>query len=276
MKKFGLFLLVLFLVNPVFSYAKEATIPVFDNTENNQSQLPRNFRDLSSLGINAIASAQFSATQLQEVKKLYPKDKIIVIDLRQENHGFINNEAVSWHSIFEMANNNKTVSQIKIDEASTLNFAKKNGEFVVNKVLERNRERGWYNSIYPQVVTVKSATSEEELVKQQGFSYKRFPIRDFDIPDKKQLNEMISFIKSLPQDEKIYVHCAGGKGRTGMFLIIVDILQNSKTTTLDKIFTRQHNLGAAELNKISEEEAWTNDIAEKRVEMLKALYQKQK
>ncbi len=247
------------------AFAENKSVAVFDVTENKSSELPRNFRDLNSVNLNAIASAQFSEKQLQEVRKKYAKDKIIIVDLRGEAHGIINGEAVSWRSIFD--NSNK-----KESEKNLLSNLQNETDLQVNKVSMRDRKSGWYKEATPIDVKITSVADEEYLAKKNGFEYKRFLVRDFDVPNQKQFAEMINFIKTLPSDKKIYVHCAGGSGRTGMFLVLLDIFKNGQNSSLEEIFARQAKLGAAKLDEISTDEAWTKEIAAKRLKMIEKFY----
>lgn len=255
------------------AFADTASLLTFDKSEITNDGLPHNFRDLSIFGINAIASAQFSEDELKKVRKKYPGEKIVILDLRQESHGFINGKSVLWRSYFETINHGKTVSEIISDEKSRLKIAKKDKEIVISEVVERDRSNGWYKTISPKIVTVNKVIIEKELAREKGFGYQRFPVRDFDKPDEKEFARMVHFIKNLPADEKIYVHCSVGKGgRSGMFLVAFDIIKNGKKTSLDEIFKRQNALGSAKLDEISEEEAWNIELAKARLKMLEDLY----
>ncbi len=275
MKIKNLIVAVALIFNTSQALAKDVSLLTFDITENKKDSMPRNFRDLSALGINAIASAQFSQEQLQEVRKKYPNDKITIIDLRREDHGFVNGEAVIWHSVFEQENRGKKLSEISSEETERLNLLQKDGQVVVSKIVKRDRKNGWYKEIEPQIVQVSQVESEENLAKKNDFSYQRFLIRDFDVPDDAELSKMINFIKNLPQDQKLYVHCAGGKGRTGLFLILLDISKNAKNSSLKEIYERQHKLGAAKLDEISEDESWNKEIAVRRLKMIEDFYKSQ-
>ncbi len=263
---------LIFLIFESSQAMAAASILTFDKSEITNDGMPRNFRDLSVIGINAIASAQFSEDELQNLRKKYPAEKIIIVDLRQESHGFINGKSVLWRSYFEKINQDKNISGILSDENSRLKKAEKEREIVINEVTERDRANGWYKTISPKIITVNKAVSEKDLAAENGFEYQRFSIRDFDKPDEKEFLRMVNFIKNLPQDKKIYVHCAGGKGRTGLFLVTLDIIKNGKTTELEEIFKRQHKLGSARLDEISEEEAWSKELAQERLKMLENFY----
>lgn len=252
--------------------AEKASLLTFDKSEITKDGMPRNFRDLSVIGINAIASAQFSEDELQKLRQKYPNEKIVIVDLRQESHGFINGKPVLWRSYFEKINQNKKISEILSDEKLRLNAAKKDHEIVINEVVKRDKESGWYEDVAPKIITVNQAISEKDLAQKNGFEYQRFSIRDFDIPKAKEFSRMINFIKNLPEDKKIYVHCAGGRGRTAMFLVILDIIKNGKKIELEEIFKRQNKLGGARLDEISKEEAWSKKLASERLKMLEDFY----
>lgn len=252
--------------------AQKASLLTFDKSETSKDGMPRNFRDLSVIGINAISSAQFSEDELQKLRQKYPNEKIVIVDLRQESHGFINGKPVSWRSYFEKINQNKEISEILSDEKLHLDAAKKDHEIVINEVVKRDKESGWYEDVAPKNVTVNQAISEKDLAQKNGFEYQRFSIRDFDIPEAKEFSRMINFIKNFPEDKKIYVHCAGGRGRTAMFLVILDIIKNGKKVELEEIFKRQNKLGGARLDEISKEEAWSKKLATERLKMLKDFY----
>jgi hypothetical protein len=254
------------------AFATPAPLLTFDKMENIKSEMPRNFRDLKSLGINAIASSQFSESQLQEVRKKYPDEKITIVDLRAESHGFINGKPVTWHTVFEKGNQDKTLYEISSDESDRLNLAAKDQQIIVNKILKEDRANGWYKEISPTIVDVNQAISEKDLAEKNGFEYQRFPIRDLDVPNETEFTRMVNFIKTLPQDQKLYVHCAAGKGRTGTFLVLLDIIKNGKTTELKEIFERQNKLGAARLDKISTEESRSKEIARNRLKIIENFY----
>ncbi len=252
-------------------YATE-TLLSFDKSETTKEGLPRNFRDLSVIGINAIASAQFSENELQEIRKKYSNKNIVIVDLRQETHGFINGKSVKWNSCFEKINQNKDISSILSSEKNHLARAKRDHEIVICSTSKRNRSTGWYNHITPKKITVNRVISEKNLAEEHGFEYQRFSVRDFDSPDEKEFSRMVKFIKTLPPNKTIYVHCAGGKGRTTLFLVTLDIIKNGKNIKLEDIFTRQSQLGGAKLDEMSDEEAWSIKIAEKRLNLLQDFY----
>lgn len=258
-----------------------ASFPAFDTSKTNEeifaNNLPRNFRDLSETEakISAIASGQFSEEELLAVKQKYPKDKIIIVDLRSESHIFINGKPVLWRSEFDSANVGKNASQITADEQNKIKQITNAKKIIVADNLVKDEKSGWYSSLSPVVIDVKNAVSEQDLAKELGFGYIRIPVRDHSPPSQLQLNQMVSLIKNTPETTKIYVHCAGGKGRTTTFLAVMDILKNVKNNSFEEIIKRQHKANGANLEKLDQESEWRLKLAEQRIDLLKNFYQKE-
>lgn len=200
----------------------------------------------------------------------------MIIDLRQESHGFINGRPVIWRSYYEKINQDKTIQEILMDEKLRLGLVARDKEIIVNEVIERDHESGWYKKISPQIVIVNKAINEEELAKKYDFGYKRFSIRYFDKPDSKEFSRMVKFIKNLPKDKKVYVHCAGGNERAGLFLVTYDIIKNGDNTSLQKIIKRQSELGAVKFDEMSMHSTWSEEMARERFLILQDFYNKEK
>jgi hypothetical protein len=240
--------------------------------------MPRNFLDLNNpedkININAIASAQFNEEELKAIKKKYPNQKILIIDLRKESHAFINDKPVSWRSQFNLDNEEKQYQQILSDEKQKVNDLKKESQIIVSEIIKKDEKNGWFSEISPILVNVNKVETEAEIAKRNGFDYKRIAIRDHSYPDSKQLMEIASLIEKTSPKTKIYVHCAAGRGRTTTFLTIFDIIKNGKDTTLEEIFKRQHKIGGPKLDKIDEDSKWREDLAKERLETIKNFYEK--
>ncbi len=228
----------------------------YDTIKTREDGLARNFRDLSQFGLNAIASGEFSENELKKVKEKFPQDKIIIVDLRRESHALINGMPVSW----EESNLNKTIAEILSDEKSKVNAIKK------------DPKNSQITLLKPKIVELKSIETEEELAKEHGFEYKRFGIEDRSIPNQKQFDEIVNFIKTLPNDKKLYVHCAAGRGRTTTFLTIYDIIKNGNKVSLLDIFKRQEKAGGVRIDLVNEETSNRADLVKTRLEMLTKLH----
>lgn len=96
-------------------------------------------------------------------------------------------------------------------------------------------------------VLPKYVIPESIEAKKYGFEYKSFLITSKFVTDAKIVDSFIDFIDVLPNDVWIHFHCAHGKGRTSMMLVMFDILKNAPTVSLQDIVKRQHLLGAPNL-----------------------------
>ncbi len=197
----------------------------------NQSRLPKNFR--IDLSLNASASGQFSAKSLETMLSVLPPNKkILIVDLRQESHGFADGSAVSWRlGVENWANLHKTQPQIIEDETERL---KKLATQKVAMVLSSD-------VLFP--LLVQNTVTEEELINSHYLHYLRIPIPDHRKPTRTQVDQFVLTVRELPADAWIHFHCSAGKGRSTTFFAMYDMLKNAKKDSLTTILERQYQLG---------------------------------
>lgn len=263
---------------------KDAAPPLLlINDKDGDGPLPKRFRSmedtLSSMSLpatgletlHASGSGTFSKEQLEAVKEKLPGKRVVVVDLRQESHGFINGEPVSWYSAANAANQNKTQKEIQQDEAKKLSDINASTDVEVATV--RSKEGGVITDYSPIPVAVETVQTEEELVHSLGFDYQRFTIRDHATPSDSQVDGYITLIRDLPEDSWLHVHCKGGKGRTTTFLAVYDMMKNAKQVSLEDIIARQAALGGSDLFKAKEEvDSYKRKDAEDRRKFLEHFY----
>ena len=123
--------LVIAIASPAFAAADEATLII---NAHDKSGPPRNYRatsDLSKLAGNkalaagleklqASGSGQFSAKGFAAVLRRAGGRPVVVLDLRQESHGFVGGTAVSWFGVRNAGNSGKSGDQISRDESDLL------------------------------------------------------------------------------------------------------------------------------------------------------------
>ena len=74
---------------------------------------------------------------------------------------------------------------------------------------------------------VDSVMTEKEFVESQGIKYHRIPVMDYSAPTVQNVDDFLSFYKSLPKNAWIHAHCEAGVGRTTMFLSMIDMINNA-------------------------------------------------
>ena len=277
MKKLTFFLLFLAVCNFSFSYSHGTLIedPLFPRYDES-GELPRNFRIVhyANVGkssssfrgiklLRASGSGQFSK---QNFKKMLNQlsidlDQLIVIDLRQESHGFINGKAVSWtDGVNNYGNLFKSRREIEKDEVQRLMLAKKSKTIIINPLKRPVKEK------------VKEITTEREVVEGYGIRYIRLPVIDHNRPDNDAVDQFIELVKNLPSDKWLHFHCKAGKGRTTIFLALYDIIKNCQTTSLEDILKRQHFIGGCDFFKIKATEVERKRAGISRIQFIHKFY----
>lgn len=241
------------LINATLALAEPAL--VLD--KNNEETLPANFRTtkmalpkgINTAGLkslNLIGSGQFSHDQLNEVMHAVKPNSILIADLRQESHGYLNCAAVSWRGIDNLANKDLNPNQIEKDQFSRLKQLDQERNATVFQIGLSGLKTHDLNSLQPVSFPVQNVYAESDLAKEFYARYTRFYIPDNIAPDTKQVDRFIKTIQNVPKNTWIYVHDLDGGGRMVTFMAICDMMHNAKKVKFDDILKRQELLGASQ------------------------------
>lgn len=89
--------------------------------------------------------------------------------------------------------------------------------------------------------------SGEVEAKKYGFQYTPIIIFSRFVTPPDQVDKVVAFLESIPQDIWVHFHCKHGSGRTTLLLAMLDILKNAPAVSLEAIAKRQHLLGGTDL-----------------------------
>lgn len=235
--KFSLFLIFFYFhlgaaetsgLFPSLDLIAPSPLPKYFRIPSNQfSSQNTTFNNSDTLRLSA--SGQFTGTSFILMLNKVPAKKIIVVDLREESHGFINGIPISWKlPKTTWTNVNKTPEQIEEDE----------------KIRLKNLADANYVLLDPQFeplkLPVSHTSTEREFIEELGLSYMRLPITENHPPSDFMVDRIIELFLTLPEDSWIHAHCNGGRGRTTTFLSLADILANAKNSSLQEILHRQN------------------------------------
>ncbi|GMA98444.1 protein tyrosine phosphatase [Pelosinus sp. IPA-1] len=261
--------------------------PVLKVDREDASQLPRNFRIAndsfkstlkdgtlpSRVGmedVRASASSIFSEKEFEQVLAKIPvaSKQVIVVDLRQESHGYLNGTAVSWFLPNNWGNDGKRLDEVKKIESAQLEKALANSPITVYNF---DDDKNVLTTSFQMDVT--KALTEEEMVKSHGAGYYRLALSDHFRPEDEYVDQFVEWYKKLPKDAWLHIHCFAGMGRTTVFMNMVDILQNAKKVSFDDIVGRQGLIGNVDLRTIDGKMNWKRKAYIERLQFTKHFYE---
>jgi protein-tyrosine phosphatase len=214
----------------------------------NKDTLPLNFRKTSDLSklknknldligldtLNISGSAEFTSLSLLKLKEyLNTPPPIVIIDLRQESHGFINGNAISYFN--PSSNAGLTLDEINKKE-NQLIFS-----ITFGKSILLSDEK---HSLVPTLVE-----TEEKLIRPNNLKYFRIPVKEGERPTDEMVDRFVNYVTTLKKNTWLHFHCKMGDERTTTFMTMYDMIKNSNNTELNNIISRQETLGETTLSK---------------------------
>lgn len=195
--------------------------------------------------LNMSGSSQFNRMGLSGMIEKINHKNIVVMDLREECHGFLNGSPMSWKGYHNWANIGFDLMKVTSEELARLHGL-----------------RDDKNEI---------ATEEQEC-KNAGAGYFRIPVTDHIRPQDDDVDRFITFVNSLNTDTWLHFHCRAGKGRTTTFMCMFDMMKNAKEVSLEDIALRQLLIGGADLFRGESADSYKFELAVERVAFLRNFY----
>ncbi|MBN2139650.1 MAG: phosphatase [Desulfovibrionaceae bacterium] len=218
--------------------------------------LPRNFRSLDAArktpedrplpGLAASGSAQFSEQGLDRMLG-WMRGRVLIVDLRQESHGFANGAAISWYAENNWANQGLDPARVLADEAARLRA-------VQGRNISLRLDKGPDSRTLE--LAVARAETEADLCAARGLGYFRLAVPDHLRPQDPSVDRFLGLVDTLAPGDWLHFHCRAGKGRTTTFLLMYDILKNGREFGLEVLAARQRDAGGADLLDAEPEEGW--------------------
>lgn len=247
------------------------------------------FRDVSMIadiyqgnnyGINELSisgSEEPSEKGWREIADYITKDRriegksVLVLDLRQESHGYLNGRAITLVSEYDWINRGKSNEQSLIAQENWLNSLKieKKARDVLSSQQFAAKE---YSS--GKNIPVKKIKNEKELVSRLGFEYHRLYVTDHMGPNDSEVDAFLTIINNAPKDAWFHIHCRGGKGRTTTFLVMYDMLKNANKVSFDEIIARHASIPPYyNLFDVNRADPYLTPYYEQRILFLSRFYQ---
>jgi predicted protein tyrosine phosphatase len=222
----------------------------------NSDHLPRNFRsvgddlraDINKQGLADLriaGGAQFSKMAFQRILTKLRQKHIMIIDLRQEPHGFMNSNAVSWYGPQNAMNAHKTDAEIEEEQTKLLEELSHQDIADVFNIVKKSK--GYISKAKAKQYAIHQVMNEGQFAEGAKQQYNRLYVQDYHAPDDQQIDRFMTIVKELPQGKWIYFHCRAGIGRTTTFMTMYDMIRNAKNVSFEDILARQHAIGGKDL-----------------------------
>ena len=240
------FMLVCFCALPLLAApAAEAAIPTEPawRLDGDRAAPPIHFRRDEPLRIAGGGQPSKTAlVHLHEQLGLPDDTPLWVIDLRQESHGYLNEDAVSWHGVANAANRGMSVAAVEQDERQRLTDAVGTNVQAV--------PMGHYDEAHIPYTFAEAVTgfaTERHIARKSGLGYVRIAATDMRWPEPQAIDAFLTFYRSLTPDSGwLHFHCHAGQGRTTTFMALYEMLR-FPGRSLDNVLAHQRALGGADL-----------------------------
>lgn len=226
-----------------------------------------NLKGLEALNISG--SSQFSELSFETILKKVGRSHITVVDLRQEDGGFLvpleGKGAIPFSYVMSMPwwtgenpRGNRTVEEIERSETEKMARIKPKSTFTIYGDIDGYAPSDTHDILYKVDIVAKRALTEKQLMKEKNQSYYRLPDRKFGHMEFEHVDAFVEFVKQLPPGEWVHFHCKKGQSRTTLFMTMYDMMRNADSVSADDIIRRQgpEGLGGANLLKLPSTKDW--------------------
>lgn len=262
-----LLILTVFIITN-YAFANQTPKSLLILNMENKLELPKNFRTtqdpfVTSDGpqpsregydqLKISGSSQFSENSLIKIlEKLEHPKNLTIIDLREENHGFLDGAAVSWYGVKDWENVGKSLKHIEKEERRRLSTLMRQKKAIVATEIEKDPEGNQLPKGTPLSWEINSIATEKQIAAKHKVKYFRIPVTDHLQPSNENVDRFIAFVKHLPANHWLHFHCAAGIGRTSSFMVMYDMMKNAKKVSLKDILDRQMMIGGRDIRKLSD------------------------
>jgi len=223
---------------------RTGTYLIFDNNRDRPAK-EGNFRSGRRLDppLRASGSHQFDATMFADVVSriadgVLDLRRLLIVDLRQESHIFLDGRAVSWCADKDWSNVGQTTAWIAQDELGQLAKLSAAPDQLVYAI-QKDAPDGRITVLATSTLHVTRAETEQMVVAafqgQLATSYLRIPVTDHCAPEDDAVRVLLGMMGNVDSTTWVHFHCHGGDGRTTTFLTMYDMLSFARLRSPDAV-----------------------------------------
>jgi len=170
----------------------------------------------------------------------------IIVDLRLESHGFIDEQPISWFC----PRNWERVPHLESYSEALSDFELNDFNLLRNSHTATVYSKTGETPYGPKTIAFNSTLLESKVVVDAGMEYARLYWIDHRRPTDAQVEELVRLFSNLENDHWLHFHCKAGHGRTTTAMIMRDMYLNAHNVSIEIILKRQHVLGDADLTNV--------------------------
>jgi len=232
-------------------------------------KIPPNLDRAGMVSLHMHGSAEFTPLAFAQWRKTIA-GPVTVFDLRQEAHGFINGQAVTWYAERDWGQAGMTHHGAIVHEAELLVALPGQKDFALwdAKALKSGAAGT------PEHIAISEARSEANVVETNHARYARLTVTDHVRPTDEEVERFLDAVHKLPADGEVLFHCRAGQGRTTTFMVMYDMLRNAAHVPMQTIIAREAALGRDyDLNKLPAPDDWKYPYQQDRAAFIHAFYE---
>ncbi|GAB6037084.1 protein-tyrosine-phosphatase [Fundidesulfovibrio butyratiphilus] len=205
----------------------------------------------------------------ESVAALAPK--VLVVDLREESHLFLDNRPVSLFGWRNWANRGLDAAAIEASEHALARALQGRRRVCAVTPLSKGDD-GFIAEGVTERLDFSRARTQAQVLAELGLESVRLPVTDHTPPSPRTVDAFLALLAALPADTWTHLHCHAGEGRTTVFLALYDMLRNARRVAFEDILARQTLLGGADLARTSVRPAWKEPFYRERAALVRRFY----
>jgi protein-tyrosine phosphatase len=208
--------------------------------------------DRGFVGLHASGSAQFSREGWRQIRALLgrvPDAQLYVVDLREESHAFVAGNAVSWYALENWSCAGLSPIEVDAIESVRVRLLQESESLQVTSADAIKMGKA---PVYETWLGGDARRESAELGLAAGH-YVRLPVTDHAAPRAAVVDDFVRFVRETGGQPHLHFHCRGGRGRTALFMAMLDMLSNATEAPFDAIVARHDALSAYDLMGVPED-----------------------